>query len=121
MPETLQLVWALLVVAAVLALAYLATRFLGGRMGAGARLRRGRVTVLEQIPLGRDQKLLLVRMGGFLYLLGVTQGGITRLEKIPEEKLAGQEGEPSAGRDQPPSFSEALKKVLEQRKKSGRP
>lgn len=71
--------------------------------------------------MGREQKLLLVRIGENVYWLGVTSGGITRLEKISGQEWAKLEqamGEQTEG-GQKLSFQEALKKVLEQRKNRG--
>ena len=95
MPEILQLLWALLVIIAVLALAYLFTRYGAGRLNGMFRPRRRRMTVVEQVPLGRDQRLVLVRMGDTLYLLGVTPGGVSRLEKLPASELEALEEPPS--------------------------
>lgn len=120
MPE---LLWSLFVVTAVLVLAYLFTKYAAGRLGNGLRFRKGKMTILEQMPVGRDQKLLLVQIGDTVCLLGVAQGGITLLEKISQETLD-QWKQEEAGQEelgQKLSFQEALKKVLEQRKKPGRP
>lgn len=123
MPE---LLWSLFVVAAVLVLAYLFTKYGAGRLsslGGGLRFRKGKMTILEQMPVGRDQKLLLVQIGDTVCLLGVAQGGITLLEKIPQETLDQWKQEEADQDEAGPklSFQEALKKVLEQRKKPGRP
>lgn len=124
MPEILQLLWALLVIAVVLVLAYLFTRYGISHFSGMIRPRRRRMTVVEQVPLGRDQRLVLVRMGDTLYLLGVTPGGVTRLEKLPASELDAldppAEHPPQDG-TQGMSFGEALKKVMDQRKHSGRP
>lgn len=118
MPE---LLWSLLVVALILALAYLFTKYAAGRLGSGLRLRRGKMAILEQIPVGRDQKLLLVRVGNEVHLLGVAQGGITLLERISPEELEQwkQEEAEQTEASQKMSFQDALKKVLEQRKRPG--
>lgn len=79
------LLWALAVTCAVLALAYWFTRHVVGRTAVG-RSRQGRLAVLEQISLGREQRLVLARVGDTVYLLGVTQGGITCLRVLSEEE-----------------------------------
>lgn len=117
-----ELLWALFAVILVLILAYLFTKYAAGRLGNGMRFRKGKMTVLEQLPIGRDQKLLLVRVGENVYWLGVTSGGITRLEKISGQewnKLEQDMGEQVAEGGQKLNFQEALKKVLEQRKNRG--
>ena len=53
----------LVMIGAILVLAYLCTRFVASR-GVGERFYRGNlITVLEKVPVGRDQKLLLVKLG----------------------------------------------------------
>ena len=70
MPEILSALWALFVIAAVLALAYAFTRYVAGRIPA---VRRGKhITILEQVSIGKDQKLLLVKLGKNIYLLGLS-------------------------------------------------
>lgn len=117
--DILRLVWTLLVIVVVLVLAYLFTRFMAGQAAGGPhRFRRGRFTVLDQVSVGKDQKLLLVQLKDQVYFLGAAQGGITCLDKLPAEELT--QGEEAAGQ-QNPSFSEALQQVVNQWKKSGRP
>ena len=118
MKEILHLLWSLLVIVAVLLLAYGFTRLLAGRAGGGLTRYRGRrVTVLEKIVVGKDQKLLLVKLGEEYYFLGVAQGSITNLGQVPEEVAAQWEAEDAQGKDTPSGmpFQEALRKVLEQR------
>ena len=84
----LTLLWMLVAVVVVLGLAYLATRWIstrgiGGIMGAGSA---GEFSVLHQIVVGRNERLLLVRLGERCLLLGVTAGGISLLKELePEE------------------------------------
>lgn len=111
----IDLIWAILVVLAVLALAYVFTRFLVGRTSGGTiRYRGRRITVLEQATVGKDQKLLLVQMGEQFYFLGSTPGGITCLEQVsPEESQRWKLEDEARSGQQPPSFQEALRKVGE--------
>lgn len=75
----LSLLGTLVVVAAVLLLAYAATRFLALRLpgGGGRRGSTRRLTVVEQLAAGKDARLLLVRCQDRYLLLGVTPGGVT--------------------------------------------
>lgn len=113
------LLWALVATCVVLALAYWFTRHVAGRLAVGQPLRnQGRLAVLDQISLGRDQKLVLARIGETVCLLGVTPGGISCLHVLsPEEAAPWLE----QLRSQPDNcgrtgFREALRKVMEQRK-----
>ncbi len=81
-----QLVQPILAVAAVLALAYWCSRAMGRRWGqpnSGRRLR-----VLEQVPCGRDMRLLLVEWEGRQLLIGAGPSGMTLLAE-------GEAGPPS--------------------------
>lgn len=63
-PEITSLLWALAVTVLMLALAYWFTRYVVGRLAGGRLLpRQSRMTVLEQLSVGRDQRLLLVKVG----------------------------------------------------------
>ena len=68
--------------------------------------------------VGKDQKLLLVQAGERICLLGAAPGGITCLRTLNREEMGQweQEGAPE-GACQRISFQEALKSVLQQRRK----
>ena len=85
MPEVL---WTICAILGVLVLAYLFTRYVAGRGQGGGPSRLGKrmLTILDQVAVGKDQRLLLVRAGETYYFLGVTQGSITCLEKLTAEE-----------------------------------
>lgn len=115
--EILELVWALAAICAVLLLSYWFTRYVvAGRAAQAAE--RAACTVLEEIQVGKDQKLLLVQAGEQICLLGAAPGGITCLRTLNREEMGQweQEGAPE-GACQRISFQEALKSVLQQRRK----
>lgn len=116
----LSLVGTLAVLAVVLVLAYLTTRLVGtrlaGRVTGGGRGRH--LTVVEQISVGKEAKLLLVKLEDHCLLLGVTQNGVTCLKELSQEEVAAwQEGEDGETRLPGPSFREQLQQLLAQRKK----
>ena len=115
--EFLSLVWALAVIAGVLALAWWFTRYVVGRR-ARTRTAGRSLELIEELPLGKDQKLLLVRVGEQVQLFGAAPGGIARLGALsPEEadRLIRDREQSGGGPGMP--FSEALLQVLRQRKK----
>ncbi len=117
MPELLTLLGMLAAVAAVLLLAYFATRWIakrgiGGIPGAGTG---ADFCVLRQIVVGRSEKLLLVRLKERCLLLGVTAGGISVLRELPPEE-ASCWTQPRQGPEAPPSFLEILKQNLKKKK-----
>ena len=120
MKELGPLLWALFITCLILALAYWFTRYVVGNMAMGRLARGRRMEVLEQVPVGKDQRLMLVKVGERLYLLGAAPGGFTNLGEIPRELLDQQQTDqpdiPPAG-GLPESFAQALRRVLEQRKR----
>lgn len=122
MDEIISLLCVLLATCVILVLAYCFTRYVVGRMvPGGGSWRSGHITVLEQVAISRDQKLLLVRVGERIYFLGVTQGSITCLQVVPEEETAKweEERQQSSSPIMPTmsNFKEVYRKMMEQRKK----
>lgn len=69
----------------VLVLAWLTTRFVGQRMGSpmgGSSLR-----VLQHLPAGRDRSIMLLEVGGRVYLLGITAQQVTLLDAIDDPEV----------------------------------
>lgn len=120
--ELASLIWSILLIIVILVLAYLFTRFVAGRSGGGILRYRGRrITVLEKVTVGKDQKILLVKMGEHYYFLGCAQGGISCLEQVSQEESDrwNQESEAQKANAQEMSFREALKKVMDSRRGKG--
>lgn len=69
----------------VFLMAYIATKFLGGRFNARISGHGGRV--LENLPLGPNRSVCIIEMADRVFLLGVTDQSITLLSEIidPEE------------------------------------
>ena len=112
----LSLVWMLVCVLVVIVLAYLFTRYVAGRGGMiGASGGSERFKVLSRLSLGREQSAVLVKAGEKYLLLGVTASEITVLKELtPEEAEAVYALPPD--QPTPPSFGEALRAVLKQKK-----
>ena len=110
MPEVL---WTICAILGVLVLAYLFTRYVAGRGQGGGPSRLGKrmLTILDQVAVGKDQRLLL----------GVTQGSITCLEKLTAEEAEAWMGGADGAAAPKMGFQEALHSVLEQRKQQRRP
>lgn len=66
----------------VLVLAWLTTRLLGYKSFGAMRGRM--VRVLEHVPAGRDRSILLLEVGGRLYLVGATAEQISLLDAIED-------------------------------------
>ena len=115
--------WSLLgvlaVVVLILYLAYIATKWIGTHStpGGSGMLRvngSDRFRVLGQLGVGRNERLVLVRLDERCYLLGVTEHQITLLREIDGDEAAAwlaQGEQPTA-----PSFTEILSQNLRKRK-----
>ena len=112
----LSLLWLLLCVVAIAAMAYLFTRYIAGRGGLG-RLNaagKGQLRVLDRVSVGREQSVVLVQAGEKYFLLGVAASGVSVLERLTKEEA--QKMCPAVDQPPPPGFREALGEVLRQRK-----
>lgn len=112
----LELVQAFFLFALVLVLAWLSTRLVGTRMGLSMRGRM--VRVLEHVPAGRDRSIMLLEVGGRLYLVGSTQERISLLDAIHDEavieRVMAQAPAPESnplGSVLPGGFKEMLEKI----------
>ena len=110
------LIWLLVCVLAVIVLAWLFTKYVAGRGGAlGVSGGSERFRVLSRLSLGREQSAVLVKVGEKYLLLGVTASEITVLKELTPEE-AETVYVPPPDQSAPPSFSEALRSVLRQKK-----
>ena len=116
--------WSLLgvlaVVILILYLAYAATRWIGlhGAPGGAAALPRaggsGSLRILAHLAVGRNERLVLVRLGARCLLLGVTERQITVLRELGEDEAAQWSGEAESGA--PPRFLEVLTENLRKKR-----
>ena len=113
----LTLLWMLVCVVAVIALAYLFTKYVAGRGGGMMGLSGGtdKFKVLARLSLGREQSLILVQAGERRLLLGVAPSGVSLVAELTQEE-AQAICPPPSDRQAPPTFQEALRTVLRQRK-----
>ena len=113
----LTLAWLLVCVVVIIVLAYLFTKYVAGRGGSflGAGGGTDQFKVLCRLPLGRDQAAVLVQAGERYLLLGVVPSGITMLAELKREEAEALYVRPDH-QPAPPSFGEALRTVLKQKK-----
>ncbi len=113
----LTLMWMLVCVLVIVVLAYLFTKYVAGRSGSilGAGGGTDQFKVLARLPLGRDQSLTLVQAGERYLLVGVAPSGISLVTELTREEAQALYVRP-ADQPAPPSFKEALRTVLKQKK-----
>ena len=106
----------------ILVLAWAASRWIGlhgaSLPGGGGGFAPGggggeRFHVLALLPLGRNERLALVRFQDRCLLLGVTEHGITLLRELDGDEAAAWFREDSA----PPGFAEILGHALNRKKR----
>lgn len=75
-----------LVLVGIIAASWASSRFLGRKFGMPASGKN--IQILEQIPVGTDRSILLVRCQKQTYLLGSSQAGIHLIDKMQEEECS---------------------------------
>lgn len=112
----LSLLWMLLCVVAIAALAYLFTRYVAGRGGMGriSAAGNGQLRVLARVSVGREQSVVLVQAGEKFFLLGVAASGVSVLERLTKDEA--RQLCPAVDQPPPPGFREAFGEALRQRK-----
>lgn len=113
------IVWAIVCVVVVLGMSYWVTRFVAGRgllKGGFGRGGSGRIKVVEQYVLGRDQRLVVVQVEEKHYLLGITANNISMLSEVKWDPAEGLNEELLAqAAKERPAFREAFFDALRQR------
>lgn len=105
--------WMLVCVVLVIGLAFWATKFVASRGAMGAFSAGRRMEILDRMPLGRDQSLVLARVGERYLLLGAGTAGITLLTEFTGEEAASWK--PPETAESRPGFKEAFIMAMKQR------
>ena len=104
-----QAIASIVILLGILYLAYLASRYLG--TSAVRRSSSEHIKLLDMISLGQDKAVAAIKVGDKQFLLGVTQGSITKLSDLDEEDiiqmLIEKEETPLAGQ----GFKDILSKI----------
>ncbi len=109
------LLWMTVCVVLIMGLAYWFTRFAAGR-GAFGPFQGGRhMEVLDRLPLGRDQSVILARVGERYLLLGTGTAGVTLLAELTAEEAASwKTSKPPVGE---PGFKVAFAAMVKQKRR----
>ena len=117
--EVLSLLGILLVMVLVLGGCYLVTRWAGAGMSIRLWLPGGgRLRVLDRLPVGRDQAILVVQAAGRFLVLGSAPSGVSVLCELTEEEGAQWiNASPSDGAAErkTPDFREILRRLREKK------
>ena len=113
MPEFISVLGLLVVMVAVFAGAYWASKWLAQKYQGGTGCAHTRyVKVLERTVIGRDSALLLVQVGEKIYLLSTTAKQIERIAELSKEDLPQIEQQEHSIVTQP-SFLSVLQKMAQ--------
>ncbi len=118
----LSLLGMVVVMAAIIGLAYVCTRCIAAGSWAGAAglpRRKEGLSVLTQAPLGKDQRLAVVQAGKRYFLVGATPQNITLLAELEEAEAAAwlEAPDKAAGPQPSVSFGQIWKDALQRGKK----
>jgi flagellar protein FliO/FliZ len=75
------------------------------RMGMGRPA--GPLTLVGKLPLDARRAIYLVRVGHTVYIIGASEGGLTKLGEVPEDRIDFPVEEPMKG-----PFADVLARVL---------
>ena len=99
--------WMLVCVVLIIGLAYWFTRYVAGRGALSAFSGPRRMEVLDRLPLGRDQSVVLARVGERYLLLGAELTGEEAAAWKPPETAEGEK----------PGFKEAFLTMMKQKER----
>lgn len=106
--------WMFVCVVLIIGLAYWFTKHVAGRGALGAFTAGRQMEVLDRLPLGRDQSVILVRAGERYLLLGTGTAGVALLAELTAEEAASwKPPEPAA--EERPGFKDAFLTALKQK------
>ena len=108
--------WMLVCVVLIIGLAFWFTRFVAGRGALGAFSGGRRMEILDRLPLGRDQSVVLARVGERYLLLGAGTAGVTLLAELTGEEAAAWKP-PETAEGEKPGFKEAFLTMMKQKER----
>ena len=108
--------WMLVCVVLIIGLAFWFTRFVAGRGALGAFSGGRRMEILDRMPLGRDQSVVLARVGERYLLLGAGTAGVTLLAELTGEEAAAWKP-PETAEGEKPGFKEAFLTMMKQKER----
>ncbi len=100
----------LLFIVAIFVGAYFTTKFVGGKYQFSTS--KNKMKVLERTAMGKDTSLVIVKVDGKVFLLGVTAHGFTKIEELNPESFPDEVVEDYSNKNFSEIFKETLKKNL---------
>ena len=106
------------IVACIIYLSYLASKYVGRGMCKGSNSRYMRL--IDQVTLGQDRHVAIMQVGGKYLLVGVTSGQISLLSEILDDDLFPLEPDEEEGTGKIPDFKTMMDKLGDITKRGGR-
>ena len=103
----------------IIGLAYWFTRHVAGSGvlgGIRTTAGDGRMQVVAQLTVGKDQRLLVAAVGERYFLLGITPGGISLLTELTEEEAAQWRRKEDDAPAAAPGFRDALRSYMQKKR-----
>ena len=107
--------WMIVCVVLIIGLAYWFTRYTASKGGWGALQGGQRMEVLDRLALGRDQSMILVRVGERYLLLGTGTAGISLLAELTPEEAASWKLPQTPG--ERPGFKDTFYTIIKQKER----
>lgn len=104
-----------IIVAFIIYLSYIASKYLGKGMSKGSNSRYMRL--IDQLTLGQDRHIAVIQVGGKYLLVGVTAGQISILSEVKDEELFPLTPEEGGDGGEVPDFRKMLGKLNDLGKK----
>lgn len=110
----LSMIGTLLLMVAIFVGAFFVSKWVAKRYQApGSSGFQGNMEVLERVVVGKDQCLLLVKVTGRVFLLGVTPHQIEKIEEMDPDAIVKKESGPGMKTDFLSVFKDAFQKQKE--------
>lgn len=103
-----EIIYLLLVMAGVVALAFYVSKWLGKRYTGKSSTTLGKLAIIDRLVLGQDKTLLVVKAGEKTMLLSATQHHIEMLCELNSEEFAVKEATSPTGA----AFSDVFRSTL---------
>lgn len=105
----------LIIIILILYLAFVSTKYIG--KGVRIQNRSRYMKMVDQMPLGQDKQLSIVKIGDIHYLIGITASAINVLAEMKEEELIPVSSENDMSADVP-DFKDIINKLGNRKKRN---
>ncbi len=113
--DILSALFTIAVIFAIFVFTYYATRYIAKNYGAVTGDKQNKIKIIERVPIGRQQSLVLIKTAGRYILLGIGSEKIQKIETFSEDEFP--EDAEQTPDDEKQSFLSVLLKNIDRSKK----